>query len=197
MKELFYFCFADLMAGISYQKETNSLRYATHRKMAFAERLIIEQFLLAEFAPRTEYYKRQPACFAYLGIDPPLAKALENFHLNSASRKLEAKEVSDSVSNLISRSLRSYYFEQIGDVILEARREMADRVSGDADQRRGGLQYSFEYANTGRSRRKMKLEELVKAYNAYADQKVTIDEIIPSELKSYFGMPVGNEYVRS
>jgi hypothetical protein len=37
---------------------------------------------------------------------------------------------------------------------------------------------------------KMKMEELVKAYNVYTEQKITINEVIPSELKSYFGIPV-------
>jgi hypothetical protein len=40
----------------------------------------------------------------------------------------------------------------------------------------------------------MELEELVKAYNVYADQQIGLEEIIPSELKSYFGLPAGTEY---
>src|SRR5262245_25866760 len=195
MKELYYFCFADLMARIEYHKDSNALRYATHRKMACNERVIVEQFLLADFAPKTEYYRRQPASFVYLGIDQKLLKALETFHLRSISHKLEAREVNDSVSGLIRRSLQNYYFEQIGDEILEARREVAGGESGHPDQQ-GRFRFSLEPVHASSSRRKAKLEELVKAYNVYADQKTSIDEVVPSELKSYFGIPVEHEYSR-
>ncbi len=182
MKELFYFSFADLMARIEYYQEANSLRYATHRKMTFGERAIIEQYLLTNFAPKTEYYQRQPALFVYLGIDAQLTKDLDLFHLKNTLKELVAKEkdVKDSVSGLINQSMQNYYFEQIGDTILDARRELANVEAGLADERLGGL--------------KMKMEELVKAYNVYTNQKITIDEIIPSELKSYFGMPAATEY---
>jgi hypothetical protein len=197
MKELIYFSFADLMASIEYHQEANSLRYATHRKMTFTERVIVEQYLLAEFAPKTEYYKRQPAHFAYWGTDKQLTKALEAFYLKNTSRELEEKEVNDSVSGLISQSMQNYYFEQIGDMILEARREMANVEAGFADEQRGRPRFSFENVNASRGRRKVKLEELVKAYNAYTDEKITISEIIPAELKSYFGIPVEHEYFQS
>lgn len=190
MKELFYFSFAEVMARIEYHRATNSLRYATHRKMACNERVIIEQYLLAEFALKTEYYKRQPSSFIYQGTDQQLIKALNSFHLKSISRELEAKEVNDSVSDLISRSLQNYYFEQIGEVILEARREMAGGEPSPAEQERGRPRFAAEKVNDSQSSRKVKLEELVKAYNAHADQKITANQIIPTELKSYFGMPL-------
>lgn len=197
MKELFYFSFADLMARIEYHPNANSLRYATHREMTFNERVIVEQYLLADFAPKTEYYKRQPAHFAYLGTDKQLTKALEAFQLHGASRELEEKNVNDSVSGLISRSLQNYYFEQIGDTILQARRELATVEAGIAGERRSRPQPSFENMNASRGRRKMKLQELVEAYNFYADQKINVSEIIPSELKSYFGISAEREYFRA
>jgi hypothetical protein len=184
MKELFYFSFADLMARVEYHQKSNALRYATHRKMIFSERVIVEQYLLTNFAvEKTEYYKRQSALFIYLGIDAQLAKDWDAFHLKNTWRKLAEKEVNESVSGLISQSMQKYYFEQIGETILDARREMANIKAGLADERRG--------------RRKVKLEELVKAYNVYTDHKITIDEIIPSELKSYFDLPTESEYFRA
>ncbi|MCI0694791.1 hypothetical protein L0337_22640 [candidate division KSB1 bacterium] len=194
MKELFYFSFADLMARIEYHQAANSLRYATHREMTFNERFIVEQYLLADFAPKTEYYKRQPASFIYLGTDKQLTKAMDTLHLKNTSRELEEQEVNDSVSGLISRSMQNYYFEQIGDMILEARREMAAVEAGIADERRGRSRFSLENMNASCGRRKKKLAELVEAYNVYADQKIAIGEIIPSELKSYFGIPAAREY---
>jgi hypothetical protein len=68
--------------------------------------------------------------------------------------------------------MQNYYFEKIGDTILNARREFGKTEAGLADKQVG--------------RHKVKLEELVKAYNVYTDQKITLDEIIPSELKSCF-----------
>jgi hypothetical protein len=184
MKELFYFSFADLMARVEYHREANSLRYATHRKMAFNERIIVEQYLLTTFAQKTEYYKRQPALFVYLGTDAQLTKDLDTFHLKNTLRELvdKEKDVKDSISGLISQSMQNYYFEQIGDTILDARREIANVGAGLADERLRRL--------------KLKMEELVKAYNVYTNQKITIDEIIPSELKSHFGIPAGTEYFR-
>ncbi|MGH7450063.1 MAG: hypothetical protein ACRENG_01825 [bacterium] len=184
MKELFYFSFADLMARVEYHQEANSLRYATHRKMTFSERIIVEQYLLTNFAQKTEYYKRQPALFVYLGTEAQLTKELDTFHLKNTLRELVEKEkdVKDSVSGLISQSMQNYYFEQIGDTILDARREIAEVTAGVSEEWLGGI--------------KIKLAELVKAYNVYTNQKITIDEIIPSELKSYFGIPSETEYFR-
>jgi hypothetical protein len=197
MKELFYFSFADLMARIEYHQNANSLRYATHREMAFTERMIVEQYLLTGLAPKTEYYQRQPAHFAYLGTDEQLTKALEAFHSLNTARALEEKNVNASVSGLINRSMQNYYFEQIGDTIMQARRELANSEAGFADERRGRPRISFEDVNDSRDRRRIKLQELVTAYNFYADQKITVSEIVPSELKSYFGIPVEHQCFRA
>ena len=96
---------------------------------------------------------------------------------------VDEKEINDSVCGLISRSMQNYYFEQIGETILEAHRCMANGKAGFADNWRG--------------RGKVKLEELVKAYNVYTDQKITPAEIIPSELNSYFGLQAKPEFVRT
>jgi hypothetical protein len=178
MKELFYFSFADLMVRVEYHREANSLRYATHREMTFGERAIVDQYLLTNIALKTDYYKRQPGLFIYLGIDAQLTKDLNLFHLKNTLKSLTDKEkdVKDSVAGLINQSMQAYYFEQIGDTILHVRREIANGDTGRSDERLREL--------------KMKMEELVKAYNVYTEQKVTINEVIPSELKSYFGIPV-------
>ncbi len=197
MKELFYFSFADLMARIDYHQNANSLRYATHREMTVSERVAVEQYLLTSFAMKTEYYKRQPAHFAYLGTDKQLTKALEAFQSQGASRELEEQNVNDSVSGLISQSMENYYFEQIGDTILQARRELGNVEAGSADERRDRARFSFENLHDSRGRRKVKLQELVEAYNFYADQKIDMSEIIPSELKSYFGIPAECEYFQA
>jgi hypothetical protein len=185
MKELLYFSFADMMARVEYHEEANSLRYATHRKMTFGERIIVEQYLLTKIALKTEYYKRQPALFIYLGIDAQLIKDLNLFHLKNTLKSLAEKEkdVKDSVNGLINQSMQAYYFEQIGDTILDIRREIEHHSAGRAGERFNLL--------------KMKIEELVKAYNLYTEQKITIHQVIPFELKSHFGLMAQPEYVRS
>jgi len=182
MKELLYFSFADLMARVEYHQEANSLRYTTHRKMVYGERVVVEQYLLTCIALKTEYYKKQPALFIYAGVDAHLAKELNIFHLKNTLKSLAEKErdVKDSVEGLINQSMQNYYFEQIGDAILAARREIENVGAGG---RLGPI--------------KIKMEELVKAYNIYADQKITIDEVIPSELKTYFGISAATAYFPS
>ena len=183
MKELFYFASLDLLARVEYRQADNSLRYATHRNIAVQEQIMVEQYLLATFARKTEYHRRQPAFFVYLGKEARLTKILDKFRSQNAEAEPSESEkiVDDSVSDLISQSMQNYYFEQIGETLLEARREKS-AFRGGAKERRG--------------QRKAKLEQLVKAYNAYADQEVAIDEIIPAELKPCFGLPAETEYSR-
>jgi hypothetical protein len=184
MKELLYFSFADLMVRVEYHKEANSLRYATHRKITFGERVIVEQYLLTNIALKTEYYKRQPALFIYLGLDAQLVKDLNLFHLKNTLKTLVEKEkdVKASVNGLINQSMLNYYFEQIGDTILAIRREIENDGTARLDGRLDSL--------------KVKMEELVKAYNLYTEQKITINEVIPSELKSHFGIAVASGYLQ-
>jgi len=85
------------------------------------------------------------------------------------------------VSGLINQSMQNYYFEQIGDTILDARREIKDITADRMGERLDQI--------------KIKMEELVKAYNNYSAQKITINEVIPSELKSYFGMTAEAAYI--
>ncbi len=175
MKELFYFSFADLMARIEYHRNANALRYATNRAMTFQERMLVEQHLLASFAQKTEYFERDPALFIYLGTDEELARMLEEFHAKNRPHEPGDEEIAASVGSLISQAMERYYFERIGDALLEARRELAAEAAGDDRLQRG--------------RRKARLQELVDAYNHYTTHKITLAEIVPAELKPCFGLP--------
>ncbi|HHL71720.1 MAG TPA: hypothetical protein ENJ29_04330 [Bacteroidetes bacterium] len=172
MKELLYFSFADLMVRVEYNKEANSLRYSSHRKVTFGERVIIEQYLLTNIALKTEYYKKQPALFIYLGVDAQLVKDLNLFHLKNTLKTLvdKEKDVKASVNDLINQSMLNFYFEKIGDTILELR----ETIEGEVDD---------DTLNQYRE----KLEELVEAYNLYADEKINMQKVLPIELKAYFG----------
>lgn len=165
MQELFYFAFADLMARVEYDKEANSLRYASHRQVQFEERAAVEQYILTAIAPKTEYYKKQPACFIYLGVDSQLAKHLKKFHSKSSVTASLGKEMDDSIHSLINQSMQRYYFDKIGDTILSIRRaHESNRSSEKVISLKG------------------ELDELVKAYNFYSNQEIKIDEVIPEEL---------------
>lgn len=181
MKELLYFSFADLMARVEYHQDANSLRYSTHRKMSHGERVVVEQYILTNIGPKTDYYKKLPAMFVYIGLEAQLVKELNLFHLKNTLKTLVEKEkdVSSSVEGLISQSMQNYYFEQIGDTILAARRGVKNAA---------GVEEPLAPL-------KLKLEELIKAYNTYSEQKITIHEIVPSELKSYFGLTAETAFV--
>lgn len=170
MKELLYFSFSDLLIRVEYNKEANSLKYSSHRKIKFGERIIIEQYLLSNLALKTEYYNRYPALFIYLGVDRRLEKDLNLFHLKNTLKSLVAheKEVKEKINDLISNSMMNYYFEQIGDEILALRKE----INGACRQ-----QSIIES--------KTKMKELIKAYNLYAEKRISMIDILPDELKIY------------
>lgn len=171
MKELLYFSSSDVMIQVSYSSEKNSLDYYSHRKLTFGERVIVEQYLLNNIAVKTEYYKRVPSVLNYYGVDSRLVKDLNQFHLKSTINVLKdkEKEVESSVRNLIDKSMANYYFEQIGSTIIEIRTLLEDQ----SDE----LQLQTY---------RVKLQELIKAYNSHASKKVSFREILPKELQAYF-----------
>jgi mevalonate kinase len=160
------------MIKVEYIKEANSLRYASHRKMENNERVIAEQYIMVKVAPKTDFYHKHPSKFVYLGTDERLKKKLANFHqeikLTSSARK--EREMTAAVNNLINDSMRNYYTEKIGELIMSARSELKD-----------GRQYQSKLANL-----RQQMNDLLNAYNIYSDQKVTLNEIIPTELKPYW-----------
>lgn len=175
MNELFYFSFADLMVRVEYSREANALRYASHRKMTFNERVVVEQYLLANFAVKTEYYKQQASLFVYLGMEAQLAKDLNLFHLKSTLKTLVDKEndVKASVQSLISSSMESYYFEKIGETIIAMREEVQKGFTQECAQPL-----------------RVRMEELVKAYNLHSRQQLNVAQVVPAELQPYFGFKI-------
>ncbi|MGH7494268.1 MAG: hypothetical protein ACREOO_18000 [bacterium] len=172
MTELFYFAGLDLMIKVEYAREGNALRYASHREMESDERAKAEQYVMAEVAPKTDFHAKHPSVFAYLGVDHRLKKELAHFRQKNDSQPsiTKEKQIAASVRSLINDSMRTYYTEKIGELLLSARNELK---------------------HTRRSVSKLpklrqQMNELVNAYNAYSDDKVTLHEIIPSELKPFW-----------
>lgn len=175
MKELLYFSFSDLLVRVEYSKEANSLKYSSHRDISFGERVVIEQYLLSNIALKTEYYNRHPALFIYLGKDEKLTKDLNLFHLKNTLKFLSGREknVKEKVDDLISNSMSNYYFERIGDTILEFRKTIKD------DNEQNEKVICIEET-------KEKMDELIKAYNLYSDKKISIENVVPVDLQNYF-----------
>jgi DNA primase catalytic subunit len=171
MIELFYFSGLDLMIKVEYAKEANSLRYASHREMANDERAMTEQYIMAVVAPKTEFHRKHPSMFVYLGADHRLKERLACFQkkrrLKASHRK--EKEITASIHRLINASMRTYYTEKIGELIRSARNKL-----------KHGRQYNAELPKL-----RAQMTDLVKAYNVYADHQVTLNQIIPSELRPY------------
>lgn len=172
MIELFYFSGSDLLIKVEYAKEGNFLRYASHREMERGERVIAEQYIMVEVAPKTDYFIKHPSMFAYLGIDKQLEKRLSAFHHNNDMKALarDEKEINETVNSLIAESMRDYYTGKIGELLMSMRSEM-----------KGGWKYDTQFLDW-----KQQMSELLNAYNIYTDQKVTLDEVIPSELRPYW-----------
>jgi hypothetical protein len=167
MTELLYFSSSDLMIEVDYDAEENTLQYCSHRNLTFGERLIVEQYLLTNIAVKTDYYKKCPARLNYSGTKIKLVKELNQFHLKNTIKAMKEKErdVENSVKNLIDSSMSNYYFEQIGDLILNLRRAAEDP----ADEKS-----LSEYIN--------QLEQLVDAYNKYSVTKVGYQDVLPKDL---------------
>ncbi len=172
MTELLYLSSLDLMIQVEYVKEANSLRYASHREMENGERVMAEQYIMLEVAPKTDYFIKNPSTFVCLGADQRLKKKLALFHQENEQRSFlrKEKEITASVNSLINVSMRNYYTEKIGELIISVRSEL-----------KAGRQYETELSNLDQQ-----MSDLLSAYNVYADHKVTLDEIIPSELKPYW-----------
>ena len=174
MKELLYFSFADLLVKLEYSKEANSLKYASHREISFDERVVIEQYLLTTIAVKTDFYKHYPALFIYLGKDEKLVRDLNLFHLKNTLKFLAGreKEVKEKVDELVNSSMSNYYFERIGDTILELRKSLkpGKKINNSEDN----------VLVVKETREKM--NELIKAYNLYADKKISIEAVVPRDL---------------
>ena len=168
--ELLYFPSNDLLIKVDYNDEANSLRYWTNRKMKFNERKNVEQFLLTDYAAKVDFYKKTPSLFIFAGIEKDLEKELGLVHLDNMLKYLTKKEktAENKVKEAINVSMKNYYFEQIGDEILVLRGEIE---SDCCPQRIRDV--------------KVRMSELLRAYNLYTNQQLTLQDIVPIDLRDY------------
>jgi hypothetical protein len=171
MDELFYFPSFDLLIKIKYAKDTNSLRYSSHRIITFDERKVIDRYILHDVGPKTEFYQRTPSLLLYIGVEVGLEKELRFYRLRDTLKDvLDHKSVVDKeVKDVIAKSLGNYYFERIGDELIQLRKIIETKSS------REKIEHSLS-----------KLNALLEAYNIHAKQQVGIKDILPKEIVHHF-----------
>lgn len=166
LHELFYFTAFDLMVQVEYHRWNNALRYATHRRIISEERIVLEQYLLAKVALRTDFYKKEPSLFVYLGVDSKLEKRKQE-HLRGVDVSDEDRAQA-AVTAVINAAMRDYYFARIGEALIHFRHEV------------NGVDSKQVIANF-----KREMNELVDAYNAHSIDKLKMSEIVPQELRVF------------
>ncbi len=179
MKELFYFSKSNVMVQVQFSFQANALMFSSHRQLTETERTIIEKYISENVATESKNPRFVNAIIQYSGVDFKLINHLNQFQAVqpftdtdqqyqgdvNPFKSLLSKEVENSVQELIQTSMSNYYFEKIGNAILEVRRKIAEQPA-EAELR--------DY--------RIRLEELVAAYNEHASNKVDLKEVLPKEL---------------
>ncbi|MDZ7271257.1 MAG: hypothetical protein ONB30_00985 [candidate division KSB1 bacterium] len=170
MNELLYFSSVDLLIRVDYSPDTNALRYWTNRETDATERRLVEQYLLSEFAARVGFYERAPSLFICMGTDTRLNDELETKKAQEPTSENTSREqrVEAEVRAAIRESMKVYYFERLGDEILAFRHEVE------------------QGASTERIRdAKVRMSQLLGAYNLYSGQRLSLSEVLPADLRDY------------
>lgn len=90
---------------------------------------------------------------------------------NNAQRsRRKPREINKAVKDVIKVSMRNYYLAKIGDCIVAARNELSN----------GGLDKQSLVSL------QQQTKELLRAYNAHTEHKITLAEIIPMELRPHW-----------
>lgn len=167
MEDFYYFPAADVLIKIVYITEPNSLRYATHRPISLDERQLVEQYILTEVGPKTDYYKKTPSLLLYMGVDISLEKELRYFRLKGTLKDVltQKANVERQVKDLINTSLSTYYFERVGDELVRLKKLLAeDRNSKSIEE----IVY--------------KICTFLDAYNQYSGQNISIESLLPKKV---------------
>lgn len=152
MKDLYYFSNSDVMVQVHVAQDGGIVWYKSHRKIDQHEQEIIEAYLESE----------QEVEVDYAGINSDLVANLNQFHAEKRQQVEQTQnspEVDEAIQQLITGSMESYYFEQIGDLLVKIRNQHAatPRQVGD-------------------------LVMLVEAYNGYAANKVDAQTLLQGGL---------------
>lgn len=161
MKELFYFSNSDLMIQVQNDEENNSLKYTSHREISSGERELVERYLRNNFANSVFNL----AELDYVGINRHLEKNLSQLQVKQKtppkSPPVSNKKAEKAVRSLISDAMSTYYFDRIGDKLIEMKQDP------------NVLENLTRY--------KTDLLDLVSAYNVHAVKKITLYKVLPKE----------------
>jgi len=173
MKELFYFSNSKLLIKAEYFSDLNSIKYSTHRKTTGKERSAVEQYILTTFALKTQYFESDPSSLEYSGVDVRLKKEMKLLRLKKVLKVMAVheQEATEHVTALINNSMSTYYFERIGDTILEMRKQVSDK-------------HVHKFITIEKT--KKDIEQLIEAYNNYTERKTSIDKVLPRDLIEFF-----------
>lgn len=168
--ELLYFSANDLLIRIDYDEDMNLLKYWSNRKMEAKERLKIEQHILSEFSQKTGFYEKDTSSFTYVGVESTLTKELSLLHLDNMLKYIvdREQEADKKVKEVVTLSMTRYYFEQIGEEIRSLRGELKSGCDP-------------EHLHDVR----IKMSEMLDAYNLYTNQQLALEDILPADLLEY------------
>lgn len=141
--DLYYFSHMDMMVKIVLDG------YFTHRKPSRKEKDKISDYIT---------YKLR-GVNNWIGVDENLSRELRKFKVKynkrvAQNKRRKEEKIKKVVENLIKESMTNYYFEKIGDTILEIRK------------------------NPSKDILIKKLSELLSAYNLHTNSNISLKEII-------------------
>lgn len=169
MSKLIYFSGLNLTSRAESAKEAGSLCSASLREREPQEKESAAQQMRTKMTSKGENAAVTLSALDDLEIDSRLKDKRAVFHTQQNLRRSrkKAREINESVRELVDVSMRNYYLAKMGDCIVHARNEL-----------RRGRQHKRSLANL-----KRQAKELLRAYNAHTAYKLSLEEIIPAELK--------------
>ncbi len=106
-----------------------------------------------------------------MGVDLSLKKELKAYQVKDTIRSIlnHKQEIEEKVQMLISDSLSAYYFDRLGDRLLE----LKNLLSGDAEAE--AVEPLIR-----------EIGVLLEGYNQYSGRQISIESILPGEIISRY-----------
>ena len=130
MKKLYYLSSFDLLLRIHFNRDSSSVRFVTHRPIRHDEKRVVEEFVLKR-AREVDPGFAEPSLMFYLGVDEKLSKDIRYYRLRGTIDKVLTKKqiIDQQVQDLIHSALSNYFFERLGEKLLELRQALIHTVS--------------------------------------------------------------------
>jgi RNA-binding protein YhbY len=131
-------------------------RFTSHRKISEREKEVIEDYL------KREVFKEDDVTLVYNGVNQTLIKEYNKMYAPEPTSKpttmnaAKAREAQKAVNEVINKAMEAYYFEKIGDFLIQYRDMEAGPEKGTV---------------------LMGLYEMVQAYNKYVPKEKRINNL--------------------